>query len=120
MAEYLILDLQATGSSVTQVAFRGAINGCRPRQDYQYNIIFITARHAVVAFNDAYSLRTFEGCVNNNLERDNGELAGLTVVHESDLGSYSQTVRQQIEDLVEQIQGNGNTVEGFDEDSDGG
>lgn len=113
MAEYVMLELQAAGSSVTQTILREAINGCRPRQEYKYKIIFVKARVAVVAFNDRYEVKNFERCVNNNLARDGGSLEGLLVIHESDLSKFSQTIRDEIIQLVEQIESDGNSVEGF-------
>lgn len=113
MAQYVILELEAKGSSITQSKFREAINGCRRQQDYKYHIIFVKDRVALLGFNDSYSVNTFEGCVNTNLALDGGSLEGLVVIHESDLNKFSQTVRNEILQLVEQIEGDENTVEGF-------
>ena len=113
MATYVLLDLVATGSNITQTKFRDAINGCRKKQDYGYAPVFISARHCVSPLDDASSTNTFENCVNTNLGRDGGSLDGLTVVHEDDLNQYSAGVQGQIRALVQQIEAAGNTVEGF-------
>lgn len=113
MAEYVMLEIQAKGTSITEKKFREAINGCRPQQQYKYHLIFVEDRVAVVPFNDSYSMKTFENCVNTNLQRDGGSLEGLVAIYESDLNKFSSSVKAQILQVIEQIQEDGNSVEGF-------
>lgn len=113
MATYVLLNLTASGTGVTQTIFREAINGCRRRQDYQYQIIFVSARNAIVALNDAYNSKTFEDCVDTKLNASGGSVSGMVVIHEGDLGQFSHAIQTQILQLVQQIQNDGNTVEGF-------
>ncbi|MBV9789500.1 MAG: hypothetical protein JOZ51_15045 [Chloroflexi bacterium] len=113
MATYVLLNLTASGSKVTQRVFQEAINGCRPQADYKYRIIFATEQDAIVALNNAYPRDQFENCVKANLARSGGELEPMVVVQAGDLGQFSRTVQTQILQLVQQIQNDGNTVEGF-------